>query len=123
MKKRALAGGIALFLAFAVSLASFFVVREKGNTLVRLSVQTLSAEPGDDHADVVKLLSFWENNRKLFFALLKHSDADALSLSFDRLSTAFAEEDVGELQALVAEILAEMRVILEGETPGVGNIF
>ena len=123
MIRRALAGTLALFLSLGLSLASFYVVREKGRRLISAAESALFVRYDDMENRAGDMLTFWKENRKLFFALLKHSDADALSLSFDRLSTALERGDREIALECVSEIRAEMRAILDGETPGIGNIF
>ena len=123
MRLRALIGAGLLLFAFAVSLDAYSLVVLRGERLIAACENVLCSEEARLPEEAQGMLRLWEKDRRLFFSLLKHGDADGLSLQFGLLQTALAERDACGLREAAAQILAQMRVILEGETPGIGNLF
>ena len=123
MRLRALIGAGLLLLAFAVSLGAYCLVVSRGERLIEACGTVLSSEEERLPEAADGMLRLWEKDRRLFFSLLKHGDADGLSLQFGLLRTAIGEGDANGMREAAAQILAQMRVILEGETPGIGNLF
>lgn len=124
MKGRFIVGIICILLSFLLSLAGFLYTRENCRLLEEGCVAALAAGSHPMLLEKSKaLLTLWDDRRKLFGALLKHTDADELTRCFLQLENAVREGDAAAAERSLRETQALIRVIFYGERPDFENIF
>lgn len=124
MKGRVVVGILCILLSFFLSLAGFFYTRENCRELEAGCISALTSESPQALLEESKaLLRLWDARRDLFGALLKHSDADELTLRFLALEALVNEGDAAGAKRILRDTQVLIRVIFYGEQPEFENIF
>lgn len=119
--KRLIPAFLCVITALAISTGSYAYIKTQTEKLCGAMDGVL--ESGDAFAQAIKLCEEWKSVRVTFGALLKHSDADELGKYFILIDDYAASGQKEELLEAVEGCRTAIKVILEGEKPGVANIF
>ena len=121
MLKRTLAGALCVLLASAVGVWGDRFLKTSTEALLQAACASADT-PAQLLSAAQCAVQTWEQRKRPLCALIKHSDADDLSLLFAMLGQAAETGDTAEVASLLRQCRAAVEVILAGERLSWNNI-
>ena len=123
MNERLVISIVFLSLAVAVSVFSFLYISSASEELLVLADSVTADIKEGDTSSARELISLWQEHKRGFAIILKHSDADAIDRYFLLFADALSSGDRERMLIAVSDISSFMQVTAEGEKPKIENIF
>lgn len=123
MNERLVISIVFLSLAVAVSVFSFLYISSVSQELLVLADSVTEDIKEGDTSSARELIALWQEHKRGFAIILKHSDADAIDRYFLLFADALSSGDREQILRAVSDISSFMQVTAEGEKPKIENIF